>query len=942
MKSLFIFFAALLWAVFGFFSLPAKGQSLQKPLPYTLVFKLKPTASTALARASESNSVQKVLKKVSAQPAFQKFPANQANARSSAPKKTSIDLSLIYELHHSPTHSFEEIRKQLLATGQVEYVERLNHYEPLYQPNDPHADSVSGGQRLYLKKIMAYAAWDITKGDPEVVIGIIDTGARLTQEDLVNKVKVNEADPIDGIDNDGDGYIDNYRGWDVADNDNDPTADASGHGTSVAAVAVAEADNGKGIAGVGFNCKFLPIKAYPSVAGIGTFKGYEGIVYAADHGCKVINLSWGGAGYPSAFEQDIINYAALEKDVVLVAAAGNTNAELDFYPASYQNVVSVGGVTKNDVKHSNHTYSYAIDIAAQSSEVFSAYSSDDSSYGNNSGTSMASPIVAGAAALVRSHFKNLTALQVGELLRVTADDIYTIAANEPFKEKLGTGRLNVKRALTEVNAKSVRIQKWNLADQLALKPGDQLQLFATFQNFLAPLSALSVNLTTSSPYLQVERGTQTVGAMATLATASNTSSPFLLRVAPNTPPNTKVSIRFGFTDGTYTDYQYITLYLNSDYITTDVNHVLATVTSRGNVAYDGVNFLVGNGVKYKNSSLLLAEAGLLIGYSPTQVSDNVRNEKGVTDQDFYATSVFQRKFPSVHADFEAYSILEDSLNERKPLSVQIRQNVFAWAEAPHQDFVVLEYILTNRTAQRIEQAFAGIFADWDLVASGKNVTEWNNELQLGITRHVTDASIWAGVQLLSRKAPGFYAIDNTTSPANTINISDGFSTAEKYQALSGGVQREIAGNADTGKDVSFIISAPIKALAPEARDTVTFALVFGNSRSEILAHAQAATDKYRQMVERRITGLPTETATPSVSVFPNPTTGELFISLPAPLQNSVQSLQLIDAQGRVVFQLPAPITLNTPLNLSHLSAGVYFLKITTPSKLFTNRIVLTK
>ncbi|MGV3539936.1 MAG: S8 family peptidase, partial [Rufibacter sp.] len=595
---------------------------------------------------------------------------------------------------------------------------------------------------------MAYAAWDITKGDSNVVIGILDTGVRLTHEDLQDKIKYNYADPIDGLDNDKDGYTDNFQGWDLADADNAPTADASGHGTSVAAIAAAHADNGKGMAGVGFKCKFLPVKIYASNSGSGSFKGYEGIVYAADHGCSVINLSWGGAGYPSAFEQDIINYAVLDKNVVIIAAAGNTNAELDFYPASYQNVVSVGGVGSDDIKTATHTYSYNIDISALSTRVYTAANENNSHYVNASGTSMSAPIVSGAAALVRSHYKDLTAQQIGELLRATADDIYAVPGNENYLEKLGKGRLNIKRALTETNAKSVRVIDWNLVDKTANKPGAVFEVKTTYQNFLSPLSDLRVSVTTSSPYIQVINGLQTVGSMATLGKANNEVAPFRFKIAENTPPNTEVALRVGFTDGSFTDYQYLKLVLHPDFVTTDVNHVVASVTSRGNLAYDGYDFKIGHGVSYKSSEPLLAEGGLLVGYSPPLVSDNVRNEKGTTDKDFYTVSVFNRIANSSNAPFEAFSLLEDSLTTGKPKSLQIRQNVYAWADEPNKDFILLEYVLTNRTTAPIAQAFAGIYADWDIIAAGSNLTEWDSPHKLGIIRHTTDKSIWAGIQVL--------------------------------------------------------------------------------------------------------------------------------------------------------------------------------------------------
>ena len=168
---------------------------------------------------------------------------------------------MLYELEYNPGITFNKLKGLLLGTGVVSYVEPVYIPEILQMPNDPLADSLKGNQ-YYLKAMKAYKGWDIQKGDSSVVIAVLDTGINLFHEDLKKKIKYNYADPINGIDDDKDGYVDNFHGWDMADNDNDPTADANTHGIMVSGVIAAGANNGKGLAGVGYNCKILPIKIY--------------------------------------------------------------------------------------------------------------------------------------------------------------------------------------------------------------------------------------------------------------------------------------------------------------------------------------------------------------------------------------------------------------------------------------------------------------------------------------------------------------------------------------------------------------------------------------------------------------------------------------------------------------------------------------------------------
>ena len=275
-----------------------------------------------------------------------------------------------------------------------------------------------------------------------MLIGVLDTGIKYDHEDLMANLQYNYADPVNGVDDDNDGYIDNYRGWDFSNNDNDATTPTNnGHGVPVTGVVSATTNNGMGIAGVGFKCHYLPLKVYPSGVTTGRFMGYEGIVYAADHNCDIINLSWGSDVPASAFEQEVINYAAINHDAVVVAAAGNTDAQIDFFPASYDNVLSVGSTDSLGVKGYFNTYSFNIDLVAPGMDIWTTVRNVNK-YGIVSGSSFACPQAAGCAALVRSKWPQLTAQQVAEQVRVTADpSILSLPANQPYRDQLGRGML---------------------------------------------------------------------------------------------------------------------------------------------------------------------------------------------------------------------------------------------------------------------------------------------------------------------------------------------------------------------------------------------------------------------------------------------------------------------------------------------------------------------
>jgi len=196
------------------------------------------------------------------------------------------DLSLIYEFQYTADIPLEKVINRIYSLKIVEYTQP--HYLPklLYTPNDPQI-----GSQGHLSQISAYAGWDISKGDTNVVIGITDTGIDIDHPDLKDNIKYNYNDPINGIDDDGDGYVDNYRGWDLGENDNNPQANVSSHGVHVSGDAAPSTDNGIGIAGPGFNCRLLPVKITDASGAL--TQSYAGITYAADHGADIINCSWG-------------------------------------------------------------------------------------------------------------------------------------------------------------------------------------------------------------------------------------------------------------------------------------------------------------------------------------------------------------------------------------------------------------------------------------------------------------------------------------------------------------------------------------------------------------------------------------------------------------------------------------------------------------------------
>jgi len=296
--------------------------------------------------------------------------------------------------------------------------------------------------------IDAPEAWNIQTGNP-IVVGVIDSGVDYNHPDLAANIWINPGETAgDGIDNDGNGYIDDVRGWDFAFNDNDPM-DVDGHGTHVAGTIAATGNNNLGVIGVAWNkAKIMPLRFLDDTGSGATSNAILAIEYATKKNVKITNNSWGGLlPIPSQALEDAIT-AFEENGGLFVAAAGNSSLNTDLvpaYPASYPNpsIISVASTDDTDRLSSFSNYgASSVDLAAPGSDIYSTLPGGN--YGSLSGTSMASPHVAGAAALVWAQNPSLTAAEVKNRIMSTADILSPLAA--PLW-RLDARRLNVGNAL---------------------------------------------------------------------------------------------------------------------------------------------------------------------------------------------------------------------------------------------------------------------------------------------------------------------------------------------------------------------------------------------------------------------------------------------------------------------------------------------------------------
>lgn len=338
--------------------------------------------------------------------------------------KREVDAEMIQKIgdtyvFRSKSMETEGLMSYFSKNWKTEYTEP--HY--LYLTNETADEAIVPNDALYsryqwnLPSIAAEKGWTVSKGDEGVIIAVLDTGVQSNHPDLKGKL---------------------IQGTNIVNTGSAPDDDV-GHGTHVTGIIGASVNNGEGVAGVSWYNKIMPVKVLDSSGAGSTYSVAQGIIWAVDHGAKVINMSLGN--YAQAeFLHDAIKYA-YERDVVLIAASGNDNTQRPGYPAAYPEVFAVAATNNNKEKASFSNYGDYIDVAAPGDSIASTY--PGSQYAALSGTSMASPHVAALAGLIRSVNPDLTNEEVMEVMRVSARDL----GDEGKDIYFGYGEIDLDKAL---------------------------------------------------------------------------------------------------------------------------------------------------------------------------------------------------------------------------------------------------------------------------------------------------------------------------------------------------------------------------------------------------------------------------------------------------------------------------------------------------------------
>ena len=381
------------------------------------------------------------------------------NRKKGAKTKETIDEVEVERIQVDSNDSVSEALDEYRRNSKVEYAEPNYVFNANIVPNDYYYASYQWNMPI----IDAPAAWDSERGDTNnAVVAVIDTGVDLGHPDLDSKI---------------------VPGYNFAYDNSDPSDD-NGHGTHVAGIIGAESNNGQGVAGVSWGAKIMPVKVLNSWGSGYLSDVASGIIYAADNGADVINMSL-GSSYNSGTLQSAVDYA-YNKGVTIVAASGNGGNSTMNYPAGCNNVIGVGATDQNDIKASFSTYNSSVDVSAPGVSIASTwYRGSGYSYALASGTSMATPHVAGLAALLVSEDPSRHPDDIEDLMKLTADDLGSSGRDDYY----GAGRINAELAVAE-DENFVASRTWYFAEGYT---GDGFEEWLTLQN--PTNSSLTVHIT---------------------------------------------------------------------------------------------------------------------------------------------------------------------------------------------------------------------------------------------------------------------------------------------------------------------------------------------------------------------------------------------------------------------------------------------------------------
>lgn len=947
----------------------AESTQAQETIPGRIVIKFESAAPMHKSVTDEAMRTLRVLGMSEMTPVLRAGEARRLKGR-----ELPDDLERTYEVRYDSGLNPEFVSSKLNGLPGVVYAEP--HYVLRTQliPNDPLIGQPGAD---YFTTLTIDAAWNTTTSSSNIVIAIVDSGTDYTHPDLAGKhwrnpspgLAASLSPLLSHVVNDTIGW--NF--WDSGPINNpvqtaDPRPNGSSHGTHVGGLAAANTNNNLGIAGSGFNSRYMVVRVGGTVAdptSIGY--GYLGILYAALNGAHVINCSFGGTNY-SRFGLDVVRFATSLGSLV-VGAAGNTSTETAFYPASYPEVLSVGSVAANNTRSPFSSFSFDVDVMSRGTSVLSTI--PGTTYALNSGTSMASPIAAGIAALVRHQNPTWGPERVRQQIRSAADNsVYTVNSSGSLAFRLGNGLINAQRA---VSTSLPGIEVRNVAflgpsgRKLAMNE-DGTMAFTLVNHGASTTSSFSVNGIAMRSGMTLASG----GALnpGVIPTGDSIRVSLPIRIQTNYDFTFTPLVRITLSDPghTYNDF-HIASYVNFLYDEVAANRVRTSFASNGTIGFEnsmngtgGVGFkpTVDHAGTLTELENLLYEAGLMVsfkGEAGTFVVNQVRSGANA-DAHFRPTSPFKLTRPGLVSDLDGVASFNSTGFPNAP-RLDVTQEVYAFDNAHLNRSVFVKYTLKNLSSELMRSMRVGVFADWDIGNYETNSVDFSSADSILYIHSPSEIDKFPYVAIVPIGAVSTaFAIDNGyTGVVDSVNFGtyfstsdprfDGFTRTEKQWALTAGRAKTSVQNSD----VATVVATGPYMVDPNQTIVVGFVLSFGESLP--ILRDQVAQARNKQLFNVTPLGLgssgppwieqPREIAL--LPNYPNPFNPSTTLRFTVRSQANVQ-LIVYDVLGRQVAEVAnrrfAAGEHRLAFNADALPSGQYLVRMVTGGQVYTRQITLLK
>lgn len=839
--------------------------------------------------------------------------------------------------------------RKLARHPDVVYAEPRYHRSIGRRPNDSLA-----GEQYYLELIRAPEAWTVVGSAQPVLVGIVDTGIDTAHLDLNANIYRNPGEMgvdtfgvdrrLNGLDDDNNGFVDDWIGWDFAgstgtDADNMPLP-GNLHGTHVAGTVAAVTNNERGIAGVAAAARVLAVKVgldNPNSRSVQ--QTADGILYAAAMGCDVVNCSFGSPS--SSFAELDVILAATELGALVVAASGNDGADRAYYPASHDPVLSVTATNAFDRRTFFANIHHTVDVAAPGDNILATIPGN--AYDYLDGTSMASPIAAAVAAMVKAAYPTLTPRELHAT--VAANTIAIDSLNRAWSGLMGTGRVDALRAVERQARQFATVPDVTFTDRDGngiFEAGDVIDISLHVANHLESLTNPSIELqlapSTFTPSLVV-----TTVPLPPLEQGATTWTPTActIQLPDDLPVDATLSLMAIVRDGANqaVGRQVITATVNPSYRTLRANNLTVTVTSTGNIGYnDYPENMQGEGFRVDNLENWLFEGALLIGSSPLNLPNNARGaDTRVRDDAFVARRLVDVVPESTAPGLRASMHFTDS-NDRWPLGIDVSMKVVQPTRSDLQRTLLVQCTLRNPSDTVIPNVHAALFFDWDVSPmGGEDGVAWDHEYGLAIHQHALRRDLpTLAVGMLSGLPPHFYAIDNPGTPSS-FGIYDNFLRSEKWLAMSSGIGRA----ASTVTDVSMILGGGPMTIAPRDSQQIAFMIFaatdFQSARDHSVVVRAAAADVGFDAAPYIPAALRDALLTMEGGQVQQAGRTMVRFAVAAP---TLLQLTLIDLYGRVVGTLVPESTYeagtyDVAVTIPPVAVGTYFVQMATASNRHT-------